>query len=243
MKPNGSPEQAKDMNPIISIVINCYQAQAALDQQLASWSKFGPAVLQQLEFVIVDDGSNPAIKVDRAQLPADMRLVLARIEQDIPWNMPGARNLGALLARGEFLLLYDIDHFLTESAFERLLINRPALSATVNYKFSRTQDGEPINSPVNCFLCSREGFWRAGGYDEDFAGYYGHEDSYFLRDWQQHVGPLVLLTDLFFEVRTQYATAGLSRDTGRNSALFQQKLATEQLRARSRLRFAWSVID
>lgn len=231
------------MNPIISIIINCYQAQAALDKQLASWSSFGPALLKQLEFVIVDDGSSPAIKVDRTRLPADMRLVLARIEQDIPWNMPGARNLGALLARGQFLLLYDIDHFLPESAIERLLANSSALSATVNYKFSRTQDGEPINSPVNCFLCSREGFWRAGGYDEDFAGHYGHEDSYFLRDWQRRVGNLVLLTDLFFEVHTQYATAGLSRDTSRNSALFQQKVASEQALARARLRFAWSVTE
>jgi len=230
------------MTPIISIVINCYRAQVALNEQLASWRLYAPEVLERVEFVIVDDGSDPAIQVDRSSLPPAMRLVLARIDQDIPWNMPGARNLGALLARGEFLLLYDIDHFLSESALRVLLANAPSLSRTTNYKFSRTLKGETINSPVNCFLCSRDGFWQAGGYDEDFAGHYGHEDSYFLMAWQRHVGAMVLLTDIAFEVHTQYATAGLSRDTSRNSALFRQKVEAGHQMSRTRLRFPWAIV-
>lgn len=225
----------------ISIVINAYNAQAALDRQLAHWAAYPPAVLRALEVVIVDDGSAEPLRVQPQQLPPGLRFSLARVEQDIAWNMPGARNLGALLAQGRWLLLHDIDHFLGGEAMALLVANRGALATKTLYNFQRVENGELINPPVNCFLCSRDGFWTAGGYDEDFAGHYGHEDSFFLNTWRSRVGDMLMLTDLRWEVQPRFMTQHLDRDTARNTALYRQKMAQPGPLARQRLRFPWTV--
>jgi glycosyltransferase involved in cell wall biosynthesis len=235
--------QGACLNRAISIVINAYNAQEALDRQLADWAAYEPALRERVEFIVVDDASAVPLQVSAASLPGELRLSLARIHQDIAWNMPGARNLGALLASGRFLLFHDIDHFLPPLALKRLIDNADALHTNTLYSFQRFLDGQQIHLAVNCFLCSRDGFWQVGGYDEDFAGHYGHEDRFFLDAWVGRIGPRVLLTNVWLEVVKRYGTQGLSRDTARNAALFQQKLDAGLLghTPRSRLRFPWSV--
>ena len=238
------------MQPLLSIVVNAYQAQPALDRQLALWRGYPDALRQVVEFVVVDDGSAPALQITAeppdapgaAQpLAVSLPITLARIQQDIAWNMPGARNLGALLARGPWLLFHDVDHFLPVQSLQLLLQHRAALDAGTLYRFARMEDGVAINSHINSFLCSRSAFWRAGGYDEDFAGHYGHEDACLLSAWQSRVGGLLLLNNVWLEVNPRLATTGLSRDTTRNSALLRQKAAAGHPVARSRLRFDWAL--
>ena len=231
------------MEPQISIVVNAYRAQPALDRQLALWRSYPQALRQAVEFVVVDDGSAPALHLapDPAEAKLPLAITLARIQQDIAWNMPGARNLGALLARGRWLLCHDIDHFLPAASLLTLLQHAQALDAATLYRFARLEDGVAINPHINSFLCQRAGFWRAGGYDEDFAGHYGHEDACLLQAWQAHGGRLMLLSDVWLTVNPRLATTGLSRDTTRNSALLQHKAASGHPVARSRLRFDWQV--
>lgn len=226
---------------LISIVINAYNAQAALERQLAHWAGFAPEMRARLEVVIVDDGSAQPLSVAPGQLPQGLRCTLARIEQDIAWNMPGARNLGALLARSPFLLMHDIDHFVPAAALALLLGNMASLAVDTLYRFHRVENGEPINSHVNSFLCARDGFLRIGGYDEDFAGHYGHEDSFFLNTWTARNGPMVMLSNVWLDVQPRFSTPGLDRDTARNSALFRHKTAAGGADPKaSRLRFPWS---
>lgn len=228
------------MEPLLSIVVNAYRAQPALDCQLALWRSYPDAIRQAVEFVVVDDGSAPALQIGPAAEPP-LAITLARIQQDIAWNMPGARNLGALLARGRWLLFHDVDHFLPAASLQLLLQNRTALEAGRLYRFARIEDGVAINPHINSFLCSRDAFWRAGGYDEDFAGHYGHEDACLLSAWQSRVGGLLLLNNVWLEVNPRLATTGLDRDTRRNSALLRQKAAAGHPVARSRLRFDWQL--
>ena len=231
------------MEPLLSIVVNAYRAQPALDRQWALWRGYPEALRQAVEFVVVDDGSDPALQItDIAPGPArPLAITLARIQQDIAWNMPGARNLGALLARGRWLLFHDVDHFLPGASLQLLLQHRAALDAGTLYRFARIEDGVAINPHINSFLCSREAFWRAGGYDEDFAGHYGHEDACLLQTWQARVGGLLLLNKVWLEVNPRLATTGLNRDTRRNSALLRHKAAAGHPVARSRLRFDWAL--
>ena len=231
------------MQPLLSIVVNAYQAQPALDRQLALWRGYPDALRQVVEFVVVDDGSAPALQItaDAPSAARPLNITLARIQQDIAWNMPGARNLGALLARGPWLLFHDVDHFLPVQSLQLLLQHRAALGAATLYRFARIEDGVAINSHINSFLCSRSAFWRAGGYDEDFAGHYGHEDACLLSAWQSRVGGLLLLNNVWLEVNPRLGTTGLDRDTTRNSALLRQKAAAGHPVARSRLRFDWAL--
>ncbi len=228
------------MEPLISIVVNAYRAQGALDRQLALWRSYPGALRQQVEFVVVDDGSDPALQLGQDD-PAALAITLARVDQDIAWNMPGARNLGALLARSRWLLFHDVDHFLPVQSLQRLLHHRDALAAGTLYRFARTEAGQAINPHINSFLCERAAFWRAGGYDEDFAGHYGHEDACLLAAWQARIGGLLLLDNVWLDAQPRYSTTGLDRDTRRNSALLRHKVAAGHPVARSRLRFDWSL--
>lgn len=230
------------MQRLVSLIVNAYSAQPALDRQLAHWAGYPRALLEQVELVVVDDGSPVPLQLPADALPAGGRVVLGRIQQDIAWNMPGARNLGAMLAGGRFLLFHDIDHFLPAASLSLLLGNAASLAADTLYRFHRLENGQPINSHVNSFLCARDGFLRIGGYDEDFAGHYGHEDSFFLNTWTARNGPMVMLNNVWLDAQPRFSTTGLDRDTTRNTALYQHKTAAGGADAMApRLRFPWSM--
>lgn len=228
--------------PLFSIIINGYRCQDALNEQVAVWRGYAPAMLAAVEFIVVDDGSTPPLEIARDSLPPGAALTLARITEDIPWNMPGARNLGGLLARGRFLIFHDVDHFLPAESLGALIAASSQLQPTAAYRFMRLENDVPTYPHVNSFVCSRAGFWQAGGYDEDFAGHYGHEDGYFRMCWEKFTGVVVQMSDVHLVERPHFRTAGLSRDTTRNSMLLQQKLAEGFSNARPRLRFAWRVV-
>jgi hypothetical protein len=67
------------------------------------------------EFILLDDGSDPPIEMPQHR-PRHFSLALTR--SAIPWTQALARNLGARLARGEHILLTDIDHIVTREAIE-----------------------------------------------------------------------------------------------------------------------------
>ena len=114
----------------------------------------------------------------------------------------------------------------------------PRLDASRLYVFRRTMNGEEVDPHINSFLISRRGFFKAGGYDEDFCGHYGFEDVLFRSMWRQHVGGEVLLTDIALE-QMNLRTSGLNRDTSRNQALIQAKAAAGMPKPKGVLRFAW----
>jgi hypothetical protein len=72
---------------------------------LSRYAKYYPALLDRVHFVIVDDGSPIEY-----QLPDfDLNLTWIRIDQDIPWNTSGGRNLGMLYARADNVFMTDMD--------------------------------------------------------------------------------------------------------------------------------------
>ena len=96
-----------------------------------------------------------------------------------------------------------------------------------------------VEPHINSFLITRQGFFKAGGYDEDFSGHYGFEDVAFRMMWRKHVGTEVLLTDIAFE-QIAFRTSGLDRDLQRNQALIAQRAAAGLPKPKGMLRFAWS---
>lgn len=219
----------------LTLITHVYNAQGPVDHQLALWRRWDPALLEQLEFLVIDDHSDPPLQVD----PGPLKLRLIRVDDDIDWNMPGCRNLAATLAGTEWMLFFDVDNVASEASIARLVGALPRLDAQRLHVFRRTQDGVDVEPHINSFLITRQGFWRAGGYDEDFSGHYGYEDVLFRMMWRKHVGTEVLLTDIAFE-QLGFRTAGLDRDTARNQALGQARLAAGLPKPRGMLRFGWS---
>lgn len=218
----------------LTIITHVYNAQGPVDHQLALWKQYDPALLAQLEFLVIDDHSDTPLQVDKG--PLNLRLV--RVEDDIDWNMPGCRNLAATLAATEWLLFFDVDNVASEAAIAKIVGAVPRLDVQRLHVFRRTERGVDVEPHINSFLITRQGFWRAGGYDEDFSGHYGFEDVVFRMMWRKHVGSEVLLTDIAFE-QIQFRTSGLDRDTTRNQALAQARAAAGMPKPRGMLRFGW----
>lgn len=218
----------------LTLITHVYNAQGPIDRQLAHWKTLSPALRERLAFLVIDDHSDTPLQLDRGGL--DLRLV--RVDDDIDWNMPGCRNLAATLCDTPWMLFFDVDNVLDEAGLARIVTALPRLDRDRLHVFRRTENGVDVEPHINSFLITRQGFWRAGGYDEDFSGHYGFEDVLFRMMWRKHVGREVLLTDIAFE-QIAFRTSGLDRDLSRNQALIARRAASGLPKPRNMLRFGW----
>lgn len=134
---------------------------------------------------IVDDHS----KVHPLKIPddilADLDVMHFRVEDDIPWNEMGARNLAMHHSEG-WVYMTDPDYLLLPESFEAIL----ALDLKKrNFYHLRSRPAHDhrreLHRPENIAVLHTEDFRIAGGYDEYFAGAYGFSDTLlfkFLRD-------------------------------------------------------------
>jgi hypothetical protein len=219
----------------LTLITHVYNAQEPVDRQVALWQQFSPALRERLSFLVIDDHSDTPLQVDKGAL--DLRLV--RVDDDIDWNMPGCRNLAATLCETPWMLFFDVDNVCSEASLQKIVNNLPRLDASRLHVFRRTENGVDVEPHINSFLITRQGFFRAGGYDEDFSGHYGFEDVAFRMMWRKHVGGEVLLTDIAFE-QINFRTSGLNRDQARNQALIQLRAANGFPKPKGMLRFAWN---
>lgn len=236
---------------MISLIITYYNQPAMLARQIYEWEQYPPHVLEHFRFVIVDDGSpgpDAALLVlDHLRPDILTSTAMYRIDTDLPWNQHGARNLAAQQAATDWLLMLDIDHVLTAENAARLVASPDVRIGTGRFfKFprerigaedeTRTKDSRlrgidptisrvPVNPAMNCFLVTRDAYWRAGGYNEDFCGVYGG-DTQFLAELYNVAGEPVRLNDVWLQVHTRHSvpdanTQGLDRDP----APFRARLA------------------
>lgn len=184
----------------LSLVMPYYMNPRMLAWHLRVWrNEWSQALQEQVEIVIVDDGSPSEIAVDVITPDIVMLdLKLFRVLEDRPWHQHGARNLGAHVATGEWLLMTDMDHVVPASTLTEILRILPGLTknevltfgrvdapATLTWKadhwteFTRTrrEDGS-LKPHVNSFVVRRDRYWKVGGYDEDLCGIYGTDGHF-----------------------------------------------------------------
>lgn len=143
--------------------------------QWKHFANFNLAIKDNLEIIVVDDGSksHPAKLVNRPEgLPA---FSIFRILHDIRWNQDAARNIGAHEARAPWLLLTDIDHLVPEQTLSDLYVMRKNEKSF--YSFPRIKYGGqgPTVPHRNSYFMAKTLYWKIGGHDEDFAGIYGKD--------------------------------------------------------------------
>src|SRR4051812_37755228 len=101
----------------LSIISHFYNSQDKVIEQIERWRRIDPKALSGIEFILVDDCSDEVPDIKGYNL--NIRLI--RIDTDISWNQPGARNLAALSARGEWGLFFDIDQVIDVDAIGMLV--------------------------------------------------------------------------------------------------------------------------
>lgn len=166
----------------VTLVIPYYDNAEMLARQIAEWCSYDSKHQDRVRFIVIDDGSerHPALDVLRrsfpGQLPIDLQLF--RIDVNIPWNQDGARNLGMLKCKTVWALMTDMDHVLPSTQV-RALLEFDARPGSYYMPDQFVTLGYSLNRPhPNTFLMSRSDFWTVGGYDEDFAGFYGSDGNF-----------------------------------------------------------------
>jgi hypothetical protein len=212
------PHQTKQT--LLTIVIQIYNNQHALNLQNECWEEWGS--IPNLEVIFLDDGSNPPL--DLATTPNWVRKI--RIIDDIHWNQPGAKNLAVKLSLSPWILFLDADQFMGKEKILQLTTQLSHLDIHSLYRFRRycSKTNRQLVTHQNCQLIARDTYENFGGYDEDFAGNYGHEDAYFERLWKFKGGKIIILDEPLLIDQSDLETKGLSRNGRVNELLRRRKM-------------------
>lgn len=156
----------------MTLVIPYYEAPQMLREQLKHWYRYKE---WDLKIVLIDDGSQryPASEVLKG---LDHRVELYRIEDNIPWNYVGARNLGHYVAEDGWVFSTDLDHVISTGEMDKLLRMESKLDLKCFYRprrFHATMIQSDYPRHNSTYIMTRAAYWTVGGYNEDFAGFYG----------------------------------------------------------------------
>lgn len=147
----------------------------------------------RVELVVCDDASDAPAFHPVAECPVDVRVF--RIDPPhVPWSHRCATNIAAHHARGDWLLLTDIDHVLTPAAATALVGFLDVLDpGTVYLLERRSLQGTPNpKRHPDTWLIHRDAWRRMGGWDERYRGYYGQNARHWerVRHWFGEPVPL-----------------------------------------------------
>lgn len=189
----------------ISIVISVFESYEIVRRQLLHFSK----LKGDFEVIIVDDGSRPPIEG-----------ATIRTGNNLAWTQGIGRNIGARIARGEYIFFTDIDHIITQEALDDALqyqgakmIFRRQIGVLDENGDIRTDEKtlddwgwtgkREASVHGNTFVIPRKVFDILGGYTKGIVGYHprtrGGEDVHFNAKWNRYFRgiPVDVGSDIF----------------------------------------------
>jgi hypothetical protein len=108
-------------------------------------------------------------------------------------------------------------------------------------------DGTVLGEHPNTYLMEQHDFWNCGGYDEDFAGWYGSDGNF--RKNMKGLGLREIRTSAWHTIvyRKEDIFDACTHDFGRKDSAFyrahnpalEHKRRSSAYRARNHLRFGW----
>ena len=185
----------------LSIIIPVLNSHEILRRQFLYFEKIG--IPDDTEIIIVDDGSSPPLEYN-GKLP--VRIHYTNDKRKWTWAL--ARNAGARLAKGEYLLMFDIDHIISRDVIDTartfggckmqllrefgVLTESGCLTQEIDvlkqygYPEGRFKSrGLKLTALPNNFAMRKDVFWEIGGYREDLIHrpYPQGEDRLFKKGW------------------------------------------------------------
>lgn len=195
----------------ISIVIPIYNSHEAVRRQVKHFKRMN--LPDDIEFIFVDDGSNPPLKESDYDLK-NLRIIATHDKR--PWTQGLARNAGAKVATGEYLFMTDIDQIISKEAIDdvynftgdKMIFKRYIAVLTAEGELTqdktvlteygcdikRFQTSRGLYASVhgNTFAMKKTTLELLGGYNPKRCMYGHHasegkgEDSYFNHAWNKY---------------------------------------------------------
>lgn len=232
----------------LNLIYPYYKNPMMLTQQVAFWCNWPKEMKSRVRIVIVDDGSpdeqcHDILNYNQRHMP-DVELY--KVTKNIPWNQNGARNLAMKAVEG-WCLITDMDHVLSWPMAGRIM-DMPKDERVV-YHPARRQIRDMANANYkrhpNSWIMTAERYWRAGGMDEDFCGWYGSDSTFrkaILMD-----GPIKEIDEFLIVYDEQDIDDANTRDFGRkhteyysvNNPELQKKRRSPGYKAKDPIRFPW----
>jgi len=193
----------------LSIVIPVLDSHEILRRQLLNFANIG--IPDDVEIIIVDDGSNPPLNT--VNVPEGLAIKIIQTNDTRPWTWALARNRGVREAVGDYLFMFDLDHFFTKETLDyirhfngdKIQFKRQfaildeqgmfvqTIEALIAYGFPESRfnkRGFKLQPLPNNFVMRRNLFWELGGYREDIVerSYPQGEDRMFKKafcEWEK----------------------------------------------------------
>lgn len=228
----------------ITVNLSFYNQNDVLIKQVEEWKSWSKEIRDQFSFCIVDDCSKTsALDVLSETSLDDIDISIYRVKEDLYCNIAGVRNLAAQQCKTDWMIILDMDTFISEELAESIL-NLPKSRDGVCFKFNRRVPNNP-NHPKNgqphpavCLL-RVEDYWNVGGCEEDLVGHYGWTDPSF---WWRSIGKLHVYTytDLYLDYVPE-GEADIDRDNSHNQKLYEERKITNNW-STDFVRFDWEKI-
>lgn len=213
----------------ITINLSFYNQNEILIKQVESWKSWSKEIRDQFSFCIVDDCSKmQAMETLKNVDTSDIDLSVYRVKEDLYCNIAGVRNLSAKECKTEWMVILDMDTFISEELAENMLLLVRTTRKGEAFKFNRRvadprhpKNGHP--HPAVCLL-RVEDYWNVGGCEEDLVGHYGWTDPSF---WYRSIGKLhvITYTDMYLDYCPE-GEADINRDNSHNYRLHEEKKRT-----------------
>jgi glycosyltransferase involved in cell wall biosynthesis len=176
----------------LTIVFPYFRNLGMVLEQQRVWDDYPPELKSRLHIIVVDDCSEKgSLSWSDVTATGLASIRLFRLLKKIRWNWLACRNLGAEMAKTEWLLLTDIDHVVPPGTLNRLMtgpvengaiyrFNRVTADRAWPYDLRNLQYHKPHND--TWFLRKRLFFSKnVGGYDERLSGCYGTSSEFTYR--------------------------------------------------------------
>ncbi len=233
----------------LTIILPYYRAPLMLKKQLQVVNQYPKGV----KVIVIDDCS---LEQASDVVTKEDNVCLYRILDNIPWNREGARNLGSMLATTDWIIHMDIDHVLLPDCVNRLLqylLNKNKWYKFPRYRvgkadFTRNKDNIPrereygeIKPHIDSYLCTKEMYWKAGGYNENYSGCLGGGGPFLKRMTLVNGEYSLLPKDIFLHVYTSERIKDASVwDLSRDKTEFKRRKKIYGIdKAENPIRFNW----